>query len=401
MAIFAYHDPVRAQAGTDDHESQGIAYSLDAGRTWTKYAGNPVLPNLERRRDFRDPEVFWHQESRRWVMVLAVRERVELYASPDLKSWSYLSAFGDGWGAHGGTWECPDLFPIQVEGSGETKWVLIQSLSPGGPQGGSGTQYFVGDFDGTTFTLDPSFAQTLRREQAVWLDWGRDDFAGRTWYGIPRDDGRRIFIGWMSNWDYAQEVPTHPWRSAMTVPRTLRLERTAIGYRIFAVPVRELTALRGRSARIPGMAIEGVVDVTGRIGFPVTSSEIVLEMGRDATRRADFGVELSNARGERYRLGYEAATDRFYSDRSEAGDNAFSPAFADKVHWAPRLDQDGVIRLRLLLDVASVELFADHGATVLTDTFFPTQPFDRIALYSKGGTVRLVGGAVSQLGSIW
>lgn len=401
VAVFTYHDPERAEAGTGDHETQGIAYSTDRGRTWTKYEGNPVLPNAERRRDFRDPKVFWHEGTKRWVMVLAVRDHVELYGSPDLKRWSWLSSWGERWGAHGGTWECPDLFPIQVEGSSETKWVLIQSLNPGGPQGGSGTQYFVGDFDGRSFTLDPSFAETLQHQRAVWLDQGRDDYAGVTWSDVSESDGRRIFIGWMSNWDYAMEVPTHPWRSAMTLPRTLRLVRTDQGYRIFAGPVGELTRLRGRTARIPGMSLDGRVDLTGDIGFPITTSEMVLEVGKDAMRRADFGVELSNARGERYRIGYDTGTDRFYSDRTEAGPSDFSDAFADRVHWAPRFAQDGVVRLRLFFDVASVEVFADGGVTVLTDTFFPTEPFDRIAIYSNGGRVRVVGGEVSRLRSIW
>ena len=401
VAIFTYHDPVRAQAGMNDQESQGIAYSTDRGRTWTKYAGNPVLPNVERHADFRDPSVFWHEGTKRWVMVLAVHDHVELYGSPDLKAWQYLSSFGEDRGAHGGTWECPDLFPMRVEGSGETKWVLIQNLNPGGPQGGSGTQYFVGDFDGETYTLDPSFVEDLGRERAAWLDQGRDDYAGVTWSDIPKEDGRRIFLGWMSNWDYAQEVPTTPWRSAMTLPRTLRLVRTDGAYRILTSPVRELTSLRAQTARIPGMTLDGVVDLTARIGFPVTASELVLEIGKDAARQADFGVELSNARGERYRIGYDTRSDRFYSDRTQAGEHAFSDVFADRLHWAPRFAKDATVRLRLFFDVASAELFADGGSTVLTDIFFPTQPFDHIAVYATGGKVRVVGGEVSRLRSIW
>ena len=177
VAIFTYHDPVRGAAGADDHESQGIAYSTDRGRTWTKYAGNPVLPNPGARKDFRDPNVFWHEPTGRWVMVVSVTDHVELYGSPDLKSWSYLSSFGADHGAHGGTWECPDLFPIRVEGTDRTMWALILNLNPGGPQGGSGTQYFVGAFDGTEFVLDPGFESALSEQTAMWLDWGRDNYA--------------------------------------------------------------------------------------------------------------------------------------------------------------------------------------------------------------------------------
>lgn len=399
VAIFTYHDAERAKAGTNDHESQGIAWSNDRGRTWTKYDGNPVLPNLERRRDFRDPSVFWHQPTGRWIMALSVYDHVQFWASPDLKTWQYLSAFGAEWGGHGGTWECPNLFPMPVAGTADTMWVLIQNLNPGGPQGGSGTQYFVGRFDGTRFTLDSSFAATLRADTAVWLDWGADNYAGVTWNDVPAEDGRRIFLGWMSNWLYAQQVPTGSWRSAMTLPRTLRLERTPAGYRLLSEPVAEVAALRVDSVALAGAPMTGTVDLTGRIGFPVTLAEVILEIRKG--QAADLGVELSNGAGERYRVGFEAAGNRFYSDRTAAGQRDFSERFADRVHYAPRQAGGDVVRLHLVVDVASAELFADGGATVMTEIFFPTEPFDRLAVYASGGEATLVGGRVYRLRSIW
>jgi fructan beta-fructosidase len=401
VAIFTYHDPIRGEAGTNDHETQGIAYSTDGGRTWTKYEGNPVLPNRGRGRDFRDPNVFWHEDTDRWVMALSVSDHVELWASPDLKDWEYLSSFGESLGAHGGVWECPDLFPLQLSGTDETKWVLLLNLNPGGPQGGSGTQYFVGDFDGRAFTLDPAFEETLRTDTAVWLDWGRDNYAGVTWSDVPADDGRRIFIGWMSNWDYAQDVPTSPWRSAMTLPRSLRLEQTGVGYRVFSEPVRELEELRQRTATLPETVIDGVVHVTDRIPFPVTLSELTLDFRLDGADTTDFGIELSNTAGEWYRLGFEAGAGKFYSDRTAAGEHDFSDTFADRIHRATRIADGDVVRMRVFLDVASVELFADNGATVLTDIFFPSEPFDRLALYSDGGTVTLLRAQIAELDGIW
>jgi len=401
VAIFTYHDPVKGETDANDHEYQGIAFSTDNGRSWTKYRDNPVLPNADRHRDFRDPNVFWHQESGRWIMVLSVHDHVQFYGSPNLKEWAYLSSFGAGIGGHGGVWECPDLFEIKVAGSKETKWVLIQNLNPGGPQGGSGTQYFVGEFDGTTFTLDPDFADTLQDSGPVWLDWGRDNYAGVTWSDIPASDGRRIFIGWMSNWDYAQQVPTGAWRSAMTLPRTLSLHRTDDGYRIFAEPVSELALLRDMSHRFERKVISGNEDITTAIGFPIATSEIRLEFKIEENSNADFGIELSNGMGETYGIGFDSESNSFYSDRSNAGRHDFSDKFADRVHRAPRLETGETASMHIVFDVASAELFADDGATVLTDIFFPSEPFDRIAIYSNNAPTTVNVAEINHLEGIW
>lgn len=401
VAIFTYHDPQRAEAGTRDHESQGIAYSNDRGRSWTKYAGNPVLPNPGGLQDFRDPKVFWHEDSQQWVMALSATDHVQFWASPDLKVWRFLSDFGREWGAHGGVWECPDLVEMPVEGSEETRWVLILNLNPGGPQGGSGTQYFVGDFDGVRFTLDESFQQTLRAEGAVWLDAGRDNYAGVTWSGIPEADGRTLFIGWMGNWDYAQQVPTHPWRSAMTLPRELLLTTTeSAGYRVHARPVAELRKLRGEKATLVPRTIDAGTEVTLAVDIPVAQSEWLLEFELPDAVAYEFGIAFSNELGERYRFGYDGALNQFYSDRTASGDFSFSDKFSG-VHRATRLSPDRKLSLHLFLDVASVEAFADGGANVLTDTFFPTRVYREAALYAEGADLRLGGGTVFALNGIW
>jgi len=398
VAIFTYHDPERGKAGTNDHETQGIAYSHDRGRTWTKYEKNPVLPNVGRHRDFRDPNVFWHDDTQRWVMALSVSDHVELWASPDLKDWTYLSSFGQEWGAHGGVWECPDLFPIDVEGSDERRWVLILNLNPGGPQGGSGTQYFVGDFDGTTFTLDERFAATLESDKAVWLDSGRDNYAGITWYGVPPEDGRRIFIGWMSNWDYAQQVPTSAWRSAMTVPRSLRLVSTDAGYRLHASPVRELEVLRRDPVALGERTFADEIDIA--VHTP-SQAEVELVFDLASTDAREVGILLRNEAGEEYRIGFDLERAQFVSDRRNAGVHGFSDKFGDRVHKAPRAGDSETLRMHLLLDVASVEMFADDGATVMTEIFFPSTQFNALSLYAEGGEARLVSATAYPLERIW
>ena len=334
-------------------------------------------------------------------MALSAFDHVQFWASSDLKTWKHLSDFGRDWGAHGGTWECPNLFPMQVEGSDETRWVLILNLNPGGPQGGSGAQYFVGHFDGRTYSLDPAFESSLRQEKAVWLDAGRDNYAGVTWSDIPREDGRRIFIGWMSNWDYAQQVPTSPWRSAMTLPRELRLVRTPSGHRVFSQPVRELASLRRTTVLLPSMKVEGRVPLEERLPFPVTVSEMSIEFALEPGASGRFGVELSNSRGEIYRIGYDPEHDEYFSDRRGAGDSSFSDKFADRVHRARRIGDTDTVRMHLVLDVASVELFADGGATVMTEVFFPNEDFDRAAFFAEGEEVELLRGEIHRLESIW
>ncbi|UCG87996.1 MAG: glycoside hydrolase family 32 protein [Gemmatimonadota bacterium] len=397
-AVFTYHSVEGERAGRTNYQTQGIAYSTDRGRTWTKYTGNPVIANPGIR-DFRDPKVIWHEDSGQWVMVLAAYDHVQLWGSADLKSWEHLSDFGREWGAHEGAWECPDLFPMTVEGTGEEKWVLLQSLNPGGPNGGSGTQYFVGDFDGRYFTLDPAFAADVDDRQGVWLDYGRDNYAGVTWSDVPAADGRRLFLGWMSNWNYAQVVPTVTWRNAMTVPRSLKLRNTVRGYRLFTHPVEELQALRTVSYALAPETIAASLDITERFVVVAAQAELTLEI--EWRPDLHFGIELSNEIGDAYRIGYRAPDDQFYSDRTGAGRNDFSTDFAASVHTAPRQVQTDTLRLHLLIDVASVELFADDGATVMTETFFPREDFTRIRLYSEGGDTRLIRGSVHSLRTIW
>ncbi|THH39467.1 glycoside hydrolase family 32 protein [Neolewinella litorea] len=406
VAIYTYHNAERERAGHDDYQYQAIAYSHDRGRSWTKYAGNPVLPNNTGLRDFRDPKVSWSEAANQWVMTLAAQDHISFYGSDNLIDWEHLSDFGSDLGSHGGVWECPDLFRLPVKDGDDSKHVLLVSINPGAPNGGSGTQYFVGNFDGTTFTLDPAFASDVTNERGVWLDYGRDNYAGVTWSDVPESDGRRLFLGWMSNWNYANVVPTETWRSAMTVPRVLTLHQTPAGYRVFSQPVAELETLRGSEFAVAEMEgnqpAQPATDESAALAFPApASAEVKLRYSIEPGSQARFGLELLNEDGEVYRIGYDAAKGHYFSDRRAAGDHSFSDAFTGTFEQAPRISDSGELSMHLLIDRASVELFADGGATVVTEIFFPSTDFNRMRLFAEGEGVRLLDSQGYTLASIW
>ncbi len=381
VAIFTHHDPIKEKKGDSTYQKQSLAYSLDAGRTWTKYKDNPVLKNPGIA-DFRDPNVMWYQPGKKWVMSLATKDCISFYSSPDLKSWSKESEFGKASGAHGGVWECPNLFPLELEDT--TWWVLLVSTNPGGPNGGSGTQYFIGQFDGKEF--HPS-GNTLK-----WIDYGPDDYAGITWNNTG---ARKIFLGWMSNWIYANQVPTREWRNAMTIPRELKLQRANEEILLTSLPVRELSRLGGPPVLLKDIPVEQTVDLTARWKDSADRCIIILH----ADEIKDFFLTFSNARGEQLAIGYDKATNHYYLDRIQSGRTDFNADFPKK-YSAPRLTSDKELSLTLVLDVTSLELFADKGLTVMTSIFFPGLPFTHIDIGSNDHL--LIGQAsFSRLRSIW
>ena len=387
VAIFTHHDPAKAKAGLTDVETQSIAYSLDKGRTWTKYAGNPVVKNPGIR-NFRDPKVFWHDESNHWIMPIAAHDHLEFYRSPNLKDWERTGAFGHGNGAHGGVWECPDIFPLTTS-EGVQKWVLIQNMDRGAVNGGSGTQYFIGHFDSRTFVNDSP------PETMLWLDYGADNYAGVTWFNAP--DDRRIFIGWMSQWfDYAQTVPTHLWRSAMTLPRELTLRSTAKSTLLFQNPVPELHALRKDTLVLTEQHVSDRYRIREDQG---TCHELQLTFDLSRTTSVLLGFILSNMVGEEVHVGYNRVDSTIFIDRTNAGKSDFSERFArrDKPPYAP----SGLLHMQAFIDVASVELFIDSGRVVLTEIFFPNEDFNRTDVFVSGGETVLTGGRVHGLNPIW
>lgn len=397
VAIFTYHDPQGEREGSLTFQTQGITYSNDRGRTWTKYEGNPVLSNPGIR-DFRDPKVFWYEPAQRWIMALAVADHIRFYSSPDLLSWTYTSSFGQDVGAKGGVWECPDLFPLPVDETGEERWVLLVSINPGGPNGGSATQYFVGDFNGETFTLDSGFAETLDTAGALWIDYGRDNYAGVTWSDIPKEDNRRIFLGWMSNWDYAQVVPTSEWRSAMTLPRRLGLQQTVEGLRVSSTPIEETKMLRHAGVTPPESISNGTILHQSGDGLLL---EVVLTAELNETDQGSFGLSLTNAVGSHYRIGYDVGAGMYFSDRTASRQAAFSEAFAKTVHRAPVVREGNAVTLHLFIDLASAELFAEAGRIAMTDIFFPDEPFTQLQFFQTGAPADIRELKIYTLESIW
>ncbi|HUZ61342.1 MAG TPA: glycoside hydrolase family 32 protein [Hanamia sp.] len=381
VAIYTNHDPKGAKAGTNNYQNQSIAYSLDNGKTWIKYSKNPVLKNPGIT-DFRDPKVMWYEPDKKWIMTLATKDRITFYSSPDLKNWEKESEFGEEAGAHGGVWECPDLFTLND--NSKKVWILIVNINPGGPNGGSATQYFVGKFNGKKFVAD--------NETIKWLDYGPDEYAGVTWNNTG---DRRIFLGWMSNWLYANVVPTIKWRNAMTIPCELKLKHVGKELLVTSEPVKELSLIEEKPIIDKNILVNKDFDVAQKIkkvSFPCR-----LNLSMDSTE--DFSVILSNDIGEQVVIGYDKSNNRYYIDRTKSGKVDFQKDFAE-VHTAPRFTENPKMNLSLVIDVSSVELFADNGLTVMTEIFFPNKPYDKISIHSNNKT-KIKSLEYIKLKSIW
>lgn len=392
VAIYTGHhtDPDRPR------QDQRIAYSIDNGRTWTTYDGNPVLDRGLR--DFRDPKVFWYEPEEKWVMVLALlhEHKVQFYSSPDLKTWTYLSDYGPA-GAVGGIWECPDLFELPVDGDPDhTRWVLVVNLNPGGPAGGSAGQYFIGHFDGTAFTTDASVPPG--DAHARWLDYGADFYATVSWSDVPATDGDRLLIGWMNDWRYAQDIPTAPWRSAQSLPRRAMLRSIGDAVELVQRPVSELAVLRRSQHRVADLAVtDATVDLTEQ-GIAGKALELIAEF--EVGTADAFGLKVRVGDGEETLVGYDVAAEELFIDRTNAGDASFHPAFAAR-HGAPLDAVDGRVRLHVFVDWSSVEVFGGRGQATITDQIFPDPASDGVALFAEGGTARLVALNVWELASAW
>lgn len=328
-------------------QTQSLAYSTDGGKTFTKYADNPIITSNVP--DFRDPHVFWNEEAGFWNMILAAGQQMSIYSSKDLKEWKHESDFGAEYGNHGGVWECPDLMKMNVKGTNKDKWMLICNINPGGPFGGSAAQYFIGQFDGHKFTCEDDPSETK------WMDYGKDHYATVTFDNAP--DGRRCAIAWMSNWQYANQVPTKQFRSANSIVRDLGLFEYNGETYCSITPAKEMLEARG-----------------ARVSQPTEACEIVV------TVKGDAQIILRNAKGERVVMTYDDEEETFDMDRRRSGNISFSDAFP-VVTSSPTYGK--VRQLRIFVDRCSVEAFDGDGKMCMTNLVFPSTPYDKIIVKGK------------------
>lgn len=331
-----------------ESQTQSMVYSTDNGKTFTKYEGNPIITSNVP--DFRDPHMFWNEDIKKWNMILAAGQHMEIYTSDNLKDWKLESSFGETYGNHGGVWECPDLMKMKVRGTDKEKWMLICNINPGGPFGGSATQYFIGDFDGYKFTCES------KPEVTKWMDYGKDHYATVTFDNAPA--GRRVAIAWMSNWQYANQVPTMQYRSGNSIPRDLGLFEYKGETYCSVVPSPEMTAARSKKA-------------TKSLS---ESCEMVVNLKGNAT------ITLSNDNGEKVVMYYDAKAETFSMDRTKSGKVDFSNDFAATTK-APTYGK--VSQLRIFIDKSSIEVLDAEGKMAMTNLVFPTKPYNKVTV--KGG----------------
>ena len=347
-AGFGENAIVALYTSAGENQTQSMAYSTDNGKTFTKYDGNPIITSNVP--DFRDPHMFWNEDIKKWNMILAAGQQMNIYSSDNLKDWKFENSFGAEYGSHGGVWECPDLMKMKVRGTDKEKWMLVCNINPGGPSGGSATQYFVGDFDGHKFTCES------KPEVTKWMDYGKDHYATVTFDNAP--NGRHVALAWMSNWQYANQVPTLQYRSANSIPRDLGLFEYKGNTYCSVTPSEEITAARSKK---PSKSLS-------------EACEMVVNLKGDAT------ITLSNSKGEKVVMTYKAKDETFSMDRTLSGKTDFSSDFA-AITTAPVYGK--MNKLRIFIDKSSIEVFDNDGKMAMTNLVFPTKPYDKVTIKGK------------------
>ena len=386
LAFFTHHNIEIEKTQENNFQYQSLAYSLDKGISWTKYQGNPIIPNVNKCKDFRDPKVIWHKDTESWIMVLAAFDKVYFYKSENLIDWQFLSTFGNP--ADSRVWECPDLFPLLEDETGESKWILLVSIQKNAPNGGSATSYFVGHFDGKEFKADIT--------KQKWLDRGPDNYAFVTWSNLDEFRNKVIGIGWMSNWIYAQEVPTHPWRGAMTMPRKLSLAKINREYIVKSTPILEFEKLRGKRKIFENIEIGNLY--TFKWDFD-SSLEILMAFDFVKTDASEIIFKLYNTLDEFISIVIDLNAQQLNVDRSQSSKNVFNSEFY-KVHSAP-VKLYALNTLHLIIDCSSIEVFINHGELVFTEIFFPTNDYNQIEIITNHGICFFKSLMMFPLNGIW
>lgn len=388
-------------ASDKNGQIQCMAYSNDNGRTYTKYEKNPILTPFDGLKDFRDPKVFWYAPEEKWVMIVSADKEMRFYSSKDLKDWTYMSAFGNGYGVQPSQFECPDMVQLPVNGDvNNKKWALIVNINPGCLFGGSATQYFIGDFDGTNFICD------TKPEVVKWMDWGKDHYATVC---FSNTGDRVIAVPWMSNWQYANIIPTQQYRSANSLPRELTMYSEGKDLYLAVNPVKELEVLRKETKEIPAFAVEAGKDYQIDNLFDSNDGAFEINLNLSTSKSGIAGFKLMNEKGEYVDIYLDMDAKKLVMDRvhsgivdfgknsvpheKEAHDNriANSINYVDDfalATWSPlSAAQDHT--LRIYVDKCSVEIFLDGGKVAMTNLVFPNVPYNSLNFYSKDASYKV------------
>ncbi|SDZ65333.1 fructan beta-fructosidase [Evansella caseinilytica] len=387
---------VAIYTSTHGGEAQSLAYSKDKGRTWTRYEGNPVIENPGIK-DFRDPKVFWHEETDKWVMVVSTDKSVTFYHSDNLIDWEYQSQFGEGHGTHAAVWECPDLFRLPVDGDKDNqKWVLHVSVGDNEETNGSTAQYFIGDFDGTQFFNENP------PETTFITDFGQDFYAAQSFSDMPVEDGRRIWLGWMANWRYPYQSPTEPWMGSMSIPRELELRTTADGaIKLFQKPIAELKSLRATDQQLEPFSVEGNHKLES---FSGTNFEFEATIAWE--QLDEFGIRLRKGRDEETTIGVQVKENKVFLDRSHSGLEEITDRNGEIFLFGQRYQtdytfKDHQIKIHGIVDESSVEVFFDDGEAVFTNLIYTNPTNAAIEFYTKGGEIAVTDMNIYHLHTIW
>ncbi|WP_337941736.1 DUF4980 domain-containing protein [Parabacteroides sp.] len=388
-------------ASDKNGQIQCMAHSSDNGRTFTKYEKNPILTPFDGLKDFRDPKVFWYAPEKKWVMIVSADKEMRFYSSQNLKDWTYMSAFGEGYGVQPSQFECPDMVELPVNGDvNNKKWALIVNINPGCLFGGSATQYFVGDFNGKEFICD------TKPEEVKWMDWGKDHYATVC---FSNTGDRVIAMPWMSNWQYANIVPTQQFRSANALPRELSMYSEGKNVYLAVNPIKELDAIRKETKEIDNFAVNADKEVEMNTLFDNNDGAFEIDMKVSVDGSGVAGFKLMNSKGEYVDIYLDQTTGKLVMDRvhsgivdfgknsipheKEAHDNriANSINYVDDfalATWGP-LSADKEHSLRIYVDKCSVEIFLDGGKVAMTNLVFPNEPYNSLHFYSKDGSYQV------------
>ncbi|MEM8858890.1 MAG: glycoside hydrolase family 32 protein [Chloroflexota bacterium] len=380
VAVYSLHIQITADRAI---QNQGIASSLDDGRTWTKYEGNPVIsmPDFGDHNEFRDPKVDWYgtADDGHWVMVLAVQDEVWIYISPNLKDWELTSKFGQEIGCHGGVWECCDLFEMAVENSDESYWIMLVSVQNGAPAGGNGVQYFVGSFDGKVFT------PTEANPKIGWTDYGPDFYAAVTFNNAPNN--RRVLIGWMNNWPYSHDIPAEIWRGMQSVPRDLYLVQQTDDFVLYAHPVKELDNYWNQVASIGPLDLDDARQVN-QFSAAVAEYSITFTINEHTTAEY-FGMRVRCGGGQYTTIGYSNVDQSIYVDRSKMGVDV-PKMFLSSLLKSEFSVKNGVISLNAIVDHESIEVWTNEGERYMTLLNYPLEKNTGFELFASNGCVEVL-----------